>query len=727
MSRSVTSTVKDLRAGLTSLSGAWAAWRDAACNAQLAAVMGPILSRHLRFNDEYSAVDSIESDFRLRREIDKASEVAPGLLAAVENHIQWVVDESRRSVEADLTLNDPQFTLNTSEIDERVAACEREHSKIMELIANKLNDVEAEAEALISTRGVTGVSSMRRKVIDDHQAQMKVITEKAKDLRFCDKAREEITEQIRELKQNHSGEARAFYHGSEFQDLQADIKRTNSDRVSIEVELRQFFDHHSQGASESESVKVERTALRLPPKLEEGKQGYKLITAMEDYLVGRGNECWAIIPDLRRMAHDIDPIEHMHWMPPVVESDIPEALREHRRDQNRALAEKLLSLCSQMGLRSLVLATGTYGAKKVSFRANPNDGCAIFWVLLQKYHPVDLKQRVEIERDLNLIHTKFVSGDPKVTLKTLREKIRQAMDISCRIKWHTAGVPLIETLSTRNPQFTMSLDKYRDMPDDPEDSVVELDLLAGEIEEVIKVLDNANTDWNSKRAYAVAEVNDEFKSKVERELKAMKSMIANAQNRNDRSNPNSNNSNSPNLCQKVNCSRKIEGWKQGCNWKLCSTCLLDCVKERKDAKLKDGSVWKYRPAHQAKRSLENEGLKVPKALKAMAAQEAKEQSRAAKRERESSKNERDNDDDDAPSKSKKSKASGYAKRLQAIREGEVLPNGQNDDDESDDHSDDGVGSARVARGGSELQQDAREIIEKLRAGGKAKRGGMTFR
>ena len=93
MSRTVTTTVADLRAGLTSLSGAWAAWRDAASNAHLAAVMGPLLSRHLRFDDEYSAADSIGSDPRLRREIDRASEVAPGLLTSMclmTGAVTWV-------------------------------------------------------------------------------------------------------------------------------------------------------------------------------------------------------------------------------------------------------------------------------------------------------------------------------------------------------------------------------------------------------------------------------------------------------------------------------------------------------------------------------------------------------------------------------------------------------------------------------------------------------------
>ena len=44
---------------------------------------------------------------------------------------------------------------------------------------------------------------------------------------------------------------------------------------------------------------------------------------MEKFLVGRGNEYWAIMPDLRRMAHDIDPIDHMPWTPPILESEIP--------------------------------------------------------------------------------------------------------------------------------------------------------------------------------------------------------------------------------------------------------------------------------------------------------------------------------------------------------------------------------------------------------------------
>ena len=60
--------------------------------------------------------------------------------------------------------------------------------------------------------------------------------------------------------------------------------------MGIEIQLQAYFDHHSQGASRGESVKVERSALTLPAKLDEGKAGFKLITSMEKFLVGRGNE-----------------------------------------------------------------------------------------------------------------------------------------------------------------------------------------------------------------------------------------------------------------------------------------------------------------------------------------------------------------------------------------------------------------------------------------------------
>ena len=84
--------------------------------------MGPSLSRHLSYSDEYSASDSIRSDPWLRRTVDEATSVIPDLHAAIVSHLTWVVSESRNGLIEDLTTVDPNFTLHVSEavIDDNV-------------------------------------------------------------------------------------------------------------------------------------------------------------------------------------------------------------------------------------------------------------------------------------------------------------------------------------------------------------------------------------------------------------------------------------------------------------------------------------------------------------------------------------------------------------------------------------------------------------------------------
>ena len=673
--------------------------------AHIAAVMGPQLYRQLRF-DDYRAADWIAKDSRLVLEISRASRAAPRLQAAVENNLEQIMKWCREAVMAELTHLDPSFDPNTPRSESLIDKANDEHERLTKEIERKLKVVEGEADALMSTRGVSGMSKTRKKVIDDHMTQTEYIVRKAKDLSFCDRARSETELAITDLKSLHVGEARDFYDDKGYTDLQSVLKRINTDRVGIEIQLQAYFDHHSQGASRSESVKVERSALTLPAKLDEGKAGFKLITSMEKFLVGRGNEYWAIMPDLRRMAHDIDPIDHMHWTPPILESEIPMELRVPRADQNKALADLLLSLCSQIGLRSTVLASGSYGAKKVSFQAPQDDGCAIYWVLLQNYHPVDLKQRREIENDLSMIHTKFKSGDPNAALKALNDKVRQAIDISCRIKWDTTGIPLIDTLCLRHPQFTMALDEFRDKPDDPEDSIVDLDKMASKIRDVIKILDGTNTDWNSKRAFSLAKRGDDERDQLAKEVKSLRADLKAAIG----SRP-SRDASRDNLCQAINCNRKIEKFKKGCGWKLCATCLLGATKDKKNVRLKDKSEWIYKQktAMKAKSQLREMGHKAASARKGEAHNsssksrkaedekkaETKKKAQMAKKKRDEK---RDDDDDEEPS--------SYAKRLKSLRNGIVMPH---DDDDDGDRE----GRAYVAR--DVAIRDAREIIDRLRS------------
>ena len=286
-----------------------------------AAVMGSLLSHQSVYSNEWTPSDSVDSDTALTSEIQKCAAVAPMLRQRVEEHLAWIAEYQEAKVSEQLASEYPNLTLlgdlQTRAIREQ--RLDEEHGRIRDNIEAKIVAIEAEIEALTSSKS-HGMSQSRRNVIDTHDEQMKVIIAKARELAFGDRARVSVEQAISKLKdpnENPSQDPRQVYSSDEFKGLQAEEKRIAADKERVELQLQAFFDHHSQGASKAESAKVERVALKLPPNLEREKAGNKLITLMEEYMVGRGNELWAIIPDITRMSHDIDPILHMHWQPSV--------------------------------------------------------------------------------------------------------------------------------------------------------------------------------------------------------------------------------------------------------------------------------------------------------------------------------------------------------------------------------------------------------------------------
>merc|ERR1711988_91473 len=189
---------------------------------------------------------------------------------------------------------------------------------------------------------------------------MSHILDAVAELAFCDRARDEVSKDIAAKKALHTASARDFFASSDYTGLQDERKRIENERSHIELGLQAYFDHFSQGASKSESAKPDKVKLQLAADLTSGKAGYKQIQLMDSYMLGRGNEFWAIMPDLMRIGHDVDPVSFLHWQPPA-DSAVPAELREYRQDQNATLASGLLGLLTAKGLRAKVLAQRTYG------------------------------------------------------------------------------------------------------------------------------------------------------------------------------------------------------------------------------------------------------------------------------------------------------------------------------------------------------------------------------
>ena len=307
MNLSLSRALESLRSSIVSSYDAWATWRDSAANAHCAAVMGSSVTRHLRFTQEYTVADSINSDASLTEVIDALKGIEPRLQDRIEDHLSWVMETAERQILSDLTLHDPNFTLDPLSNAQRDLRMKEKMDRVRTRIEKRLAKVDAIAQSLSSPGKVEGMSLSRQRTIDTHTEQTTIIIDKSRESAFSDRAMKQIAEAISDLKDPANANAREVYKSVEFSKLQKERKEVETDRAHTELQLQAYFDHHSQGASRTESAKVERTPLKLPPNLEKGQNGFKLITAMEDYLVGRGNELWALIPDLRRIAHDIDP------------------------------------------------------------------------------------------------------------------------------------------------------------------------------------------------------------------------------------------------------------------------------------------------------------------------------------------------------------------------------------------------------------------------------------
>ena len=229
MSASLSSAVADLQRVVASNQSAWARWRDTAANARCAAVMGSAILANLRSSGGWTVDANLDRDATLSKLLAESAADHPGLREAVRAHIEWLLWEIEDSMVHAMTLDDPRFTLDEHVHADRDLASSHELARLNAEMDSKLKAIVAEAEILISTRGVAGMSISRKRIIDTHNEQVKVIVEKASELAFSDVALAEVQSAINALKRP-GVDPRAVYKGSRYTDLQDERKRIETDR-----------------------------------------------------------------------------------------------------------------------------------------------------------------------------------------------------------------------------------------------------------------------------------------------------------------------------------------------------------------------------------------------------------------------------------------------------------------------------------------------------------------
>ena len=184
--------------------------------------------------------------------------------------------------------------------------------KAIRRLEKKLASAQSQVESLQDILQKQGVSRARQRAVALHQEQLSFVSSKASELSFCDKALAEVSRKIAKKKEKWAGTASAFFTSKRYLGLTQERKSVQAERAHIELDLQSYFDHHAHGATHSETVKPDRQALKLAPDLEKASAGFKQVQLVDMYCLSRGNEVWAIIADILRIGHDIDPIDCMH-------------------------------------------------------------------------------------------------------------------------------------------------------------------------------------------------------------------------------------------------------------------------------------------------------------------------------------------------------------------------------------------------------------------------------
>ena len=613
-----------LRGSIEAYRDAWAAWHKAAVQAHFAAVMGTseeCLAPTVFTGDRHLKAAGRKELLNLIRGSDASDSQVVAMIAHMNDYVETCLRRAYRHINEKL---DKYFRENSTVLGDlgcdeglnhipiarprdafhKLTQSEADKVRAQGQLMRDLDSVETENKRL-TRLAMPGMSSVRRKVISRYENQQSYLQQRARELAFCDRAISSAAEQTTDLKMGWTRSAHEVYDSPLYSKLQKSRGHCEKDKEHIELVLQSYFDHHSHGASKSESARPDKKALSLAHNLETADAGFKQVQIVDMYCMSRGNELWAIIPDLVRIGHDIDPIACLHWKPPGRDEHVRgEHLTRYYDEQNAAFAQKLLALCSP-GLRSTLIGQHEHGVNKVMFTASPDDGCAMYWVMIQMYHPLSRDHRRKLGMKIAAYATRFYTGDPKPHFKELRLLTREALDIVAKLPYDQCVTPLLDALSTRDPLYTVDLKEYRTLPTDPDNSAFILDKLIGRAITITEQLDVARKRWDEKSArlaqaddsegeefteVPTTQVEDDEPDDVEslrdqlKDLQAEAALHAKAA-LNDRGAP------KVGFCQAKGCTSKIENFKPGSTWRLCSTCLLKARTQGSGIEFANGTRW----------------------------------------------------------------------------------------------------------------------------------------
>lgn len=538
-----------------------------------------------------------------------------------------------------------------------------------ELYRIRLNEYRsAVTRAVVSPSQVHAKETNRAKAVSTYTNDIKFINSEVEKMTYNHDAITEISERIEGLKTTYPSGADLY--------ISEDYKNLNSAKANIdkalalsELVIVSHLDKSKSNASQSRlSEKSTHTIkMNLVPHTETTK-GFKMILSLEDYITKKAPQYWAIVPEIRRMLRDIDPNTGLHWRPSAQDREndsmwTPKMIKV-RRDQALSFATTLLSeMPNQATARAALLATGSYGVHRESFKAKEDDGVEILWVYLQKIHPTDNAQQRIILDKIEKVARKLSDGNPKAQLDTLSELSQEASDMGAPLDWFRHGCIITSALTSRGGPAAMRYESgLREYDAHPKNNQDYGEIIDDMIATAKSITDELLNSEGSKAFSAMqAMTQNELQGAIAKAVRDGGKTAKAATGRKppySNSKPKSEGCEKGGTCQKVGCNQKVQGWTKSNNWKLCSTCILEVRTKGKSVPLKDGST--FAPRREGDKLLAAMatanvgGVKIQTAFKVMRTKKTERNRKLnAKRARADFSDQSEGEDDD-PKPSKKS-------------------------------------------------------------------------
>ena len=177
-------------------------------------------------------------------------------------------------------------------------------------------------------------------------------------------------------------------------------------------------------------------------------------------------------------------------------------------------------------------------------------------------------------------------------VKELREKLQEAKDMSCRLKWDVVAHPIVQSLTERHARFEVQLEPFLEMPTEPDNCGEEFGKLLTKISTTAKSLVGVTDTLSAKSAKKGASDHDRLKE-MEKTIASLQAKLAGrSPRRGTAKNAGSFTAPQSGYCWGTGCTRKIEGYSKTKtpHWRVCGTCLLKLRSGEKDKiPLVDGS------------------------------------------------------------------------------------------------------------------------------------------